>query len=95
MKTNAEIVVELQKANKANTEFSQEIAKLSAELEQEKTKVSLLQNEHRKSQVCFNFSNIKTVYLHYFLGNKYIQILKIKPYLKLVDQLFDMIFHTL
>ncbi|KAF2367738.1 G kinase-anchoring protein 1 [Trinorchestia longiramus] len=48
MRSVSEIVVELEKVSKARDEFSAEVASLSEQLEQEKTKVSQLQEKSRK-----------------------------------------------
>ncbi|XP_018025006.1 G kinase-anchoring protein 1 [Hyalella azteca] len=48
MRTVGEIVVELEKVSRARDELSAEVAKLSEQLEQEKTKVSQLQEKTRK-----------------------------------------------
>lgn len=45
MRSMGEVVIELDKVSKARDEFSAEVATLSEQLEQEKTKVSQLQDK--------------------------------------------------
>lgn len=66
MKSKAELVVELDKMTKVRDELTQEVLNLSAQLEQERSKVNQLTLDVKKAHV--------STYIKFFCRNIYCEI---------------------